>query len=441
MQLTTPTPTQSKDLGAKVFAFGFPLLLSTETMRQAIAKSVSGSGAGANAFAHVSRFPDPSFRAIVAANVDTLYSSAWLDLSLGPLLMQLPDAGGRSYLMSMMDAWTGVFASFTRRTLGEGEHTVAIVGPGWSGDLPADTKRVDAPTSCVWAIYHLHGRGPQDLDACRAIQGRLTLIPMSPDAGEAPPQPGDASTLAPLSTAYQRVMGMDAPQFLAALALQMGANPPAPADGPLLEQLATINLRPGKPFEWSDIPGATREGLAAGFKEGKEMVASGATTDATGVGWLVSSPSGEASTDPDYIGRARAASFAWGVSRPADAIFPLSTTDSEGRPLSGGHRYALSFEPGALPPVEAHWSLAMYDLDQLFVKNPPGRYALGDRDELELDSDGTLRILVQHDPPEGPQANWLPAPEDSFYLMLHLYEPRESVLDGAWTAPAIRRLD
>jgi len=441
MQLTTPTPTQSKDLGAKVFAFGFPLLLSTETMRQATAEGVSGSGVAANAFAHVSRFPDPSFRAIVAANVDTLYSSAWLDLSLEPVLMQLPDTGGRSYLISITDAWTGVFASFTRRTMGEGEHTVAIVGPGWSGDLPADTRRVDAPTSYAWAIFHLHGRGPQDLAACRAIQRRLTLIPMSHDgAGEAPPQPGDVSALAPLSTAYQQVMEMDAPQFLAALALRMGANPPAPADGPLLERLSAIGLRPGKPFEWSDIPAETREGLAAGLEEGREMVASEARTDGGG-GWLVNSPAGEASTDTDYIGRARAAGFALGASRPVDAIFPLSTTDSEGRPLSGRHEYAISFESGALPPVEAHWSLGVYDLDQLLVDNPLDRYALGDRDELELDADGTVRIVVRHEPPERPGANWLPAPEDGFYLMLHLYQPDEGVLDGTWTAPPIRRID
>ncbi len=408
-------------------------------MRRVTAPRQPGEGIKANCLGHLPRFPDPTFRAIVAANADTLYSLAWLDLAAEPMLLELPDTGGRSYLMPLMDAWTNVFASLAPHTVGDGGGTFAIVGPGWTGSLPPQVRRIDAPTNNVWAIYHLHAGGPDDLDASRAIQQDLTLAPMGADgATDVPPRCIDISALDPLPAAHQQVMDMDAEGFLAELAAQMATNPPAPVDAPLLERLAGIQLRPGERFDWSGLSAVTREGLTAGLGEGKEMVASPAPE--TGNGWQVIH-TGAGSYGIDYLRRARTANFALGVNRPEDAIFPLSAVDSVGQRLSGAHRYTLSFESGALPPVGALWSLAIYDLDQLLVGNLLGRYALGSRDELELDSQGSLQIAIQRDPPEGSRANWLPTPEDGFYLMLHLYLPGESVLDGSWTIPSIQRID
>jgi hypothetical protein len=439
MQITTNTPTQARSLGAEAFTFGFPLLAMTATMRRVTSPDSSGEGIGPNRFGHLRRFPDPTFRAIVAANADTLYSLAWLDLAAEPMLLELPDAGERSYLLPLIDAWTNVFASLAPHTVGDSGGTFAIVGPGWSGNLPPGVRRIDAPTNNIWAIYHLHARGSADLEASCAIQRNLTLTPIGAH-GAADASPGiDISALDPLPAAHRQVMDMDAREFLAELAAQMAANPPAPVDAPLLERLAGIRLRPGERFDWHGLSGATREDLAAGLEDGREMVASTAAS-AVESGWQAIH-TGARSYGTDYLRRARIANFALGISPPEDAIFPLSAVDSAGRRLSGAHRYALSFASGGLPPVGAHWALAIYDLDQLLVDNPIGRYALGDRDELELDSRGSLQIAIQHDPPEGSYANWLPAPEDGFYLMLHLYRPDESVLDGSWTVPPIQRLD
>jgi hypothetical protein len=439
MHLTTFTPTQARGLGADAFTFGFPLLVMTATMRRMTAPGPPGEGIRPNCFGHLRRFPDPTFRAIVAANADTLYSLAWLDLAAQPMLLELPDAGGRSYLMPLMDAWTNVFASLAPHTVGDGGGTFAIVGPGWSGRLPKGVRRLDAPTNDVSAIYHLHAGGRADLDASCAIQRGLTLTPMGAGgAVDAPPGCVDVPAMDPLPAAHQQVMEMDAQQFFAELATQMATNPPTPVDAPLLERLAGIQLRPGERFDWSSLSTATREGLAAGLEEGKEMVAPAAASPAEN-GWQVPH-AGAGSYGTDYLRRARTANFALGVNRPEDAIFPFSGVDSAGRRLSGAHRYTLSFESGSLPPAGALWSLAVYDLDQLLVDNPLGRYALGDRDELELDSQGSLRIAIQHDPPEGSHANWLPAPENGFYLMLHLYRPDQSVLNGSWMIPPVQRV-
>lgn len=439
MELTTLTPTQARELGAEAFAFGFPLLLMTATMRRATAPA-PGEGIKPNCFGHLPRFPDPTFRAIVAANADTLYSLAWLDLADQPMLLELPDTGGRSYLMPLMDAWTNVFASLAPHTVGDKGGTFAIVGPGWSGSLPSGLRRIDAPTNNVWAIYHLLAGGPTDLDASRAIQQDLTLTPMGTDGTtDVPPRCTDISALDPLPAAHQQVMDMDAEEFLAELAAQMATNPPAPVDAPLLERLAGIQLRPGERFDWSGLSAVMREGLTAGLGDGKEMVASAATPE-TENGWEVIH-AGAGSYGVDYLRRARTANFALGVNRPEDAIFPLSAVDSAGQRLSGAHRYTLSFESGTLPPVGALWSLAIYDLDQLLVDNPLGRYALGSRDELEVGADGSLEIAIQCDPPNGSSANWLPAPEGDFNLMLHMYSPSQQALDGDWAIPPVQRVD
>jgi hypothetical protein len=440
MELTTLTSTQARGLGAETFAFGFPLLLMSATLRRMADEDSPTEAIRPNRPAHLSSFPDPEFRAIVAANPDTLYSLAWLDLATEPLLLELPEAGGRSYLMPLMDAWTNVFASLAPHTAGDGGGTFVVAGPGWRGDIPSGALRIDAPTSDVWAIYHLHARNGADLDASRAIQRDLRMTPLGPGGGsDARAESTEISALDPLPTAHEQVMGMGPEEFLAQLAAQMAANPPAPADMPMLERLAGIQLRPGERFDWPGLPAATREGLAVGLEDGKAMVAA-LTPPETENGWQVVH-TGAGSYGIDYLRRARTANFALGANRPEDALFPIGVVDSAGQPLSGAHRYTLSFGPGALPPVEALWSLAIYDLDQLLVDNPLGRHALGSRDELEFDPSGSLRIAIQHDPPAGSQANWLPAPEDGFYLMLHLHRPGESVLDGSWTIPPLQRVD
>jgi hypothetical protein len=435
MESVTLTKTQVKRLGADAFVFGFPLLLMTATMREAIGDGSGENGNRFNRFAHLRHFPDPSIRTIVAANADTLYSLAWLDLVREPALLELPETGGRSYLMPLLDAWTNVFASLTPRTVGANGATLAIAGPGWTGEIPEGARRIEAPTNNAWGIFHLHAHGHGDLDASRTIQGQLTLAPLSLAGVATGTEDG---LLEPLPQAHRLVMEMGARQFLAELATQMGINPPAPVDLPMLDRLAEIGLRPGKSFNWSALSEDTREGLATGLEEGKEMVTTQSASEAE-AGWQVLH-TGAGSYGNDYLRRARIANFALGINRPEDAIFPLSTTDADGHQLSGTHRYVLRFEPDALPPVDGIWSLAVYDMDQLLVSNSIGRYALGSRNELDFASDGSLEIAVQHEPPDSSHANWLPAPEHDFYLMLHLYWPSESVLDGSWTAPPIRRI-
>lgn len=238
---------------------------------------------------------------------------------------------------------------------------------------------------------------------------------------------------------HRMPMEMAAGEFLEELARETGGNPPAGGDRPILERLAAIGLRPGQPFTWTGLPAKIREALEIGLGEGREAVALPPLSRLEN-GWqsLHDEPGADST---EYLHRAQIANVALGIAPPEDAVFPLTATDGDGRRLNGAHRYVLRFESGGLPPVEALWSLALYDMDQLLVDNPIGRYALGDRDELELEPDGSLEITIQHDRPEDSNANWLPAPDGDFNLMLHMYWPSRRVLDGSWATPPVRRVD
>jgi hypothetical protein len=436
----TPTPQQARQLGADAFIFGFPLLAMTTAMCHTTGvPAPTGERAPLNHFAHIRRFPDASFHAIVGANADTLYSQAWLDLAEEPILLELPDTGGRSYLMTLLDAWSNVIASLGPRTANAGKRAYAIFGPGSTGAVPEGARRLDAPTSNVWAIWHLHADGREDLEAGLAIQRSLTLSPLG-DNGAGQPPSGPVNPILDRSAAPQRlVLSMDAPAFLTELAMQMGPNPPTTDDGPLLERLAGIGLRPGEPFDYFGLPTPIRAALATGIEDGRKATAQHPGQRTEG-GWQMVQPS-TGSFGSDHLKRARFANLALGISHPEDALFPLSHTDAQGRQLSGAHRYMLRFEPGRLPPVGAHWSLAVYDMDQVFVQNSVDRHALGDRDNPKLEADGALEIAIQHDRPDGSDANWLPAPEGDFNLMLHMYWPSRRVLDGGWVVPPVQRAD
>jgi hypothetical protein len=142
----------------------------------------------------------------------------------------------------------------------------------------------------------------------------------------------------------------------------------------------------------------------------------------------------------DYLKRAFVAMVGLGANLPEDAIYPLAVKDADGQPLTGANSYVLHFNKGELPPVEAFWSVTMYDAQGFPVPNSLNRYALGDRDSLRFNADGSLDIYIQHEKPgAADESNWLPAPEGAMGVTMRLYAPRENVLDGSWNPPAIRK--
>ena len=208
-----------------------------------------------------------------------------------------------------------------------------------------------------------------------------------------------------------------------------------------MKSFSAIGVAPGKPFDLKALDPQVARGIEEGFHAGREKVLAesmqprGRNLN----GWQFMDATGHYSTD--YLWRAVVAFVGLGANLPEDAIYPHAMTDSEGQPLTGANTYEIHFAKGQLPPVSAFWSITMYNSRQFFVKNPINRFAIGDRDNLAFNEDGSLTLYVQHESPGATrESNWLPAPEDSFRLFMRLYWPKQQILEGNWKPPAIQRV-
>lgn len=425
---------------AEAFVFGYPLVLMDLT--RAVFTSVSSprqlGKAPLNQFGHVQEFPDASFTDVVTPNADTLYSLSWLDLSAEPMVLSVPDSGGRYYLMPMLSGWTDVFASPGTRTTGNNAADFVVTGPGWSGDLPAGLGQIEAPTAMVWLIGRTQTNGKSDYDNVHRFQAGLALTPLSAWGTDyAPPvdvplEDGVDAKTPPV----EQVAAMDATTFLQRLASLMVANPPAGADAAPMEKFASIGLKPG---EFEPDP-ALLGAIGAGVSAGKEKLTAATKTSGspTPSGWTMFRGLGSYGTD--YGLRAVVAQVGLGANLDEDAIYPHATADGDGEPLHGANRYSTHFDAGQTPPAGAFWSLSMYNDQQFFIDNPLDRYAIGDRDALKHNDDGSLDIWIQHDSPGADaDSNWLPAPSGPFNVFLRVYEPKPEMLDGSWLPPAITK--
>jgi len=424
----------------EAYAFGYPLVLMDATRRATTAPTLEPMAAPPNQFVHLREFPDASFTAVVSPNNDTLYSAAWLDLSSEPVVLSVPDTGGRYYVMEMLDGWTNVFASPGSRTTGNGPGHFAVTGPRWNGSLPADVREIRSPTETVWILGRTQTNGKRDYPAVRAIQDGYRLTPLSGWGRPYTPPAHVPMPEADRSTApVEQVARMDAGTFFGRLNELMVGNPPSRADEEAMTRFATIGVQPGAAFAPARLDPATRAAVERAPAAVREKLERAASRKPSEGGWDLERDLGRYGTD--YGKRALVAFMGLGANLPQDALYPRATTDADGEPLTGKRRYVLHFGPGETPPVRAFWSVTMYGPSQFFVDNPLGRYAIGDRDALKFGPDGSLDLFIQHDSPgKERESNWLPAPEGSFNLLMRLYWPEDRAVDGTWRPPAVERV-
>jgi hypothetical protein len=428
------------------YIYGYPLILMEATRAKVtnVPMATNMGAAPTNQFSNIRTFPDSSFTDVVSPNADTLYSSAFLDLTNGPIVLSVPDTHGRYYLMPMLDAWTNVFASPGKRTTGTGKGDFAITGPGWAGTLPAGVKEIKAPTAMVWIIGRTQTNGKADFAAVNAIQNHYKLTPLS-DWGKpyTPPSNLPVDPKVDMKTPPVGVAAaLDASAFFNKLAMLMKDNPPAAADAPMVAKLASIGVVPGQPFDinkqGSDIAKAISDGVDDGKKRVLELGRNPGNTKIAN-GWIIATGD-MGSYGTNYDARAGVAWVGLGANLMADAMYPMARVDADGKPLNGANKYVIHFDKGQTPPANAFWSLTMYNSRQLFVANPINRYAIGDRDKLKFNPDGSLDIYIQHDSPgKYKESNWLPADAGDFNVIMRMYWPKEAVLSGAWTPPPITK--
>jgi hypothetical protein len=427
-------------LGTEAYVYGFPLVLMDVTRQVQTTNTKPADGKGPNRFMHSRKFPDHTFTAVVSPNADTLYSNAWLDLTKEPVVLSVPAMGKRYYLMQLLDAWTNTFACPGTRTTGSGKGDFAVVGPDWKGKLPEGVREIRSPTNMVWLIGRTQTNGPDDYKAVHAIQEHYRLTPLSAwNKKYTPPDVPIQAGVDAKTPPSRQVAAMDAATFFARLNALMKDNPPAAADAPVLARLAAVGVAPGKPFDLTALDPAVAAGLRRGPGVARErLTAAAKMVQGKGAnGWDVARNFGTYGTK--YPARAVVALFALGANLPEDALYPRTRTDADGKVLTGANRYVIHFPKGQLPPVNAFWSVTLYNSKQAFVENPIGRFAIGDRDRLKFDEDGSLTLYVQHESPGADKlSNWLPAPGDEFNLIMRLYWPKPEALDGTWKPPAVR---
>lgn len=434
---------EAQNIAQEAYIYLYPLVTMDVTRKQFLNldSKTSVFGGPANAFTHIRAFPTAEMRAVVRPNFDTLYSSAWLDLAGGPVIVSTADTGGRYFLLPMLDMWSDVFAVPGKRTNGTHAANFAVAPPGWRGRLPQGVERIDAPTRWVWIIGRTQTNGPKDYEAVHKIQNGYKITPLV-DWGKAPRKvvqqidPSVDTKTEPL----RLVNGMPALEYFKYGAELMKQNPPHVTDWSIIARMKRIGLEPGKSFDGSKIDAnALAKGAAAGLKLMQDMVP---TMARIANGWQMNTDTMGVYGN-FYLKRAIVAMVGLGANQPEDAIYPLNVADADGKPVMAENNYVLHFNQGDLPPVDAFWSLTMYDAEGFQVANPLNRFAIGDRDPLKFNADGSLDLYIQSQSP-GPdkESNWLPAPKSgALGLTLRLYAPKPQAVEGRWKPPAIRRVD
>jgi len=362
------------------YIYGYSLVL-TEFTRQIMLTSEQLQAM--NQFTHTCQLLTPDDKSVRRPNNDTLYSAAFLDLRAEPIILHVPDTTGLYYVMQIMDAWTNTFAAPGTRTTGSSARDFAIVGPDWKGQLPRPIKVIKSPTNMVWIIGRTQVKtdippegtcSPVDYTDVHAVQQQYTLTPLSQWPGE-PPTPSDCPSPIPSPfTPPERVAQLTGVEFFQMLSDLMLDNPAAEQDMPALKRFEAIGFVPGAPFN----PPAEMVAQINAAPQNALLLMSDRfrTLGDTVNGWRVTlSDIGTYGTN--YLNRAAVALRAPGANLPEDGFYPSTdhvVVDDTPVQLNSANRYVIHFDP--VPPVNAFWSVTVYDKDGYLLDNPICRYAI-----------------------------------------------------------------
>lgn len=453
--LTGPAPASAQSvseqeasaIAKEAYVYAYPLMLTHATVQKLsnVAAPVPGSTAGpANQFHHARAFPNPDSKIVIRTNVDTLYSAAVLDLKAEPMVLSVP-ASDRYFMLPMLSLWTDVFAVPGTRTTGKNTaREFLVVGPQWRGSAPAGLEMIRSPTRYVWVIGRTQTNGVADYANVHKVQDAMKLRPLSArnKSNYVPPKgkvdPGIDMKAAPPDV----VDKMDAPTYFGRFAELLKDNPPNQVDYPIVHRLERAGFKVGQNFDLAKAPANIKQAFEKGYADGKALVLAEGKKAAGigGKGWIYTTRSGTYGTD--YLYRAAIAQCCVGENLPQDAVYPALSSDSQGQPLDGKSNYVLHFDKGKTPPVDAFWSVTAYDIDGYFIPNTMKRQAIGDRDKLVANADGSIDLYIQSDSPgKDKEANWLPVGKAPFTLLMRLYSPREEFLEGNWAPPAVQKVN
>ena len=441
---TSITEQEAHAIGVDAYLYFYPLI-SMDVTRKQFTNVEPGKEFGKgpmNAFTNIPTYPPADFKGVVRSNFDTLYSIAWLDLTKEPQIVSAPDTNGRYYLLPMLDMWTDVFASPGWRTTGTLAGNFLVTLPGWSGAVPAGFTRIEAPTSYVWIIGRTKTDGPPDYDAVHKIQAGYKVTPLSEWGKPAKPVEAKIDPTVDMKTPPKvQVDTLSVGKYFTYAAELLKTNPPHITDQPIIAQMRKIGIEPGKSFDLDKADPAVRSGLAGVVEDAQQLMTWKIPTLARVVnGWSMNTDTLGVYGNY-YLKRAIVSQVGLGANLPEDAIYPLNLGDESGKPLDGANKYVLHFDKGITPPVNAFWSITLYDSDGFQTANALNRFAVSSWMPFNHNADGSLDLYLQNESPgKEKEANWLPAPKGAFNLTMRLYSPKSEALTGKWSPPPVTRM-
>ncbi len=436
-----------KDDYQQAYIYAFPMIAAYKAMYQFNVDKTNSQYKGPfNKVLSDSQVFTPKDTAIVTPNSDTPYSMLEVDLRAEPVVFCVPKVDkNRYYSVQLTDMYTFNYGYVGSRATGSDAGCYMVAGPGWKGDTPKGIKKVfNSETQFGLLIYRTQLFNPADINNVKKIQAGYTAQPLSAYLKQpAPPASPAIDFPAFTDDAFKT-------DFTRYLDFLLQFCPEVPEEKDLRLKFASIGIAAGQPFDPAKLSDAQKAELGLGVKEGYDAI----EKEVAGVGkningWKVASAFGDrAFYHGDYLLRAAAARAGVFGNDAAEAMYPMSTKDGSGEVLDASkHNYTLTFPAGQFPPVNAFWSVTMYDgKTQLLIENPINRYLINSPmlPSLKKNKDGSLTLYIQKDaPPADKKANWLPAPDGTIYLVMRLYWPKTqppSILppgDGTWKPPAV----
>jgi hypothetical protein len=442
-----PNILEAKAIAEEGFIYGLPIVMNYAVMYEYSVDRNSGQfKAPFNQIKNEARVFTYKDTSIVTPNSDTPYSFLWMDLRAEPMVLSVPAVEkDRYYAVQLEDGNTYNYGYIGSRATGTEPGDYMVVGPDWSGTPPPGIKKVfRSTTQFSVAGYRTQLFGADDMPNVEKVQAGYKAQPLSVYLKQ-------PVTVAAVAIDFPKIdKEMVKKNFFEYLDFSLQFAPAGPEEKEIRAKLARIGVGPGKSFNFKDLPIAHKLEIGLGMKDGEEKIDKYLAAGFKDInGWKVGSMFGDqAFFSGDWLKRAAGAKGGIYGNDAAEAVYPMTKALANGDVLDGSkHKYAITFPAGQLPPVNAFWSVTMYDgKSQLLIENPINRYLINSPmlSGMKKNADGSLTLHVQKDSPgTDKESNWLPAPNGPIYLVMRLYWPKTeapSVLppgDGSWQPPAI----
>ncbi len=436
------------EIAEKTYVFGYPMILMDYTKKISCnVEKPTSIYAPINQLGHFREFPDDKFTAVVKPNVDTYYSNAWYDLKTEPIVLTVP-ATDRYYLLPLYDAYSNVFSVPGPRTTGAEAHTFLLTGPFWEGEVPEGMTQIMSPTNSVWMIGRTQVNSKEDgATIVATFQNNMSIDVLSNYGTSYEHPKGEVSEAYKKIVPVEDARALTIEEYFNKLTQLMVDNPPAKDDHSLIKDMESIGIIAGQKFSTKNFsPELIAKLNAIPEQAHQNWIDKSTGKKDAGVpivnNWIFASE-GMGFYGTNYEQRAFIAFIGLGANLAEDAVYPSTSRDSEGNAIDGKNKYVIHFEKNEIPPVNAFWSLTAYNSKDFLIENTINRFALGDRDNLKYNEDGSLDIYIQNTDPGGDKtSNWLPSTQEGLTnLTLRLYWPKKSALDGTWIVPAIKKIE